>query len=530
MANPGYQRIVGVPLGTTYNFPASTDLQNRMIERCVLTCDTTLGPITINMPAIASLGGFLNMQIVVVDVANNALVNNITVNADGTDLINGLSNNIIATNGAIISYAVASVDAPDLWTATINNLIPSGAIVSPFLTNLVYVDAVNGDDTTGLPYRIDKSFQTIAAAEAVANPGDTIYVYPGLNNLAAAIGVTNLNYYFCPGAIVRSAGAIINAISGEFFNIFGYARFVSTGGTAMTFDLGSVVQIQCDSIDGRLQAVSVDGGAFVSIVVNGADGIVALGNGVIVNESNIGDGTVCHVVTPVLNAGATAFATIGPGSDTLIASCNCSGEIISRNGAIDAFAVNHIGGILTIRGNSRKVLIAGGASTLNLHPLAGAAARLTYYGDIICPSAGLNVQLGAGIALIYGNLHGGNINLGGGKMIVTGSNGIHQWFGQTTCGSNADAVEVDGGVLYHEGRVVNTSAGLLANGYRVNAEKCLALRGGNSISLASAAGISIDDGGGLLTVLLYGQVVANKAAAATVVPGVGSLIVDADVV
>ena len=59
--------------------------------------------------------------------------------------------------------------------------------------NVVYVDAVNGDDTTGASGNHDLPFLTIAAALAAASSGDTVMVYPGTydeSGLTIPTGVT----------------------------------------------------------------------------------------------------------------------------------------------------------------------------------------------------------------------------------------------------------------------------------------------------------------------------------------------------
>lgn len=530
MANPGYTRIVGVALGTTYNFPATIDLQNRMIERCVLTCDTSGGPITINMPAIADLGGFLNLEVVIVDVGNNASVNNITVNASGTDLINSAANNIINTNRAIVTYKIASVDSPDMWTATLSNLTPAA---TPFLTNLVYVDAVNGNDATGLPYRIDKPFQTITAAQAVAAAnGDTVYVYPG-SYVETNLGTDGVTYWFCPGASVSGAGTIFQALNGEIYRVYGSGVFKSTVGNAIDLDNGAVINLECDSIQAGAvlggQGINVDGGSTLFARITGnvvGAGILSSGNGIVINETVVGSGTTAYIECTSITANATAFATVAPASDTCVAECHVSGTITTINAAIDAFCINIVGGRVVTSGTCVKRQAGGGAAAILLHPAAGISARLRHTGDVICPKTGINVQLSAGIAVIYGNLNNGNIALGGGVMKVTGGSGIHEFYGQMTCDTNDFAIQVSGGKLYHDGRNVNTSPG--AGGYSFGVDKALILRGGNSI--VTSAGTSISDAGGGLTVLLYGEVVANTAAAGTVVAGVGTLTVDGNVV
>lgn len=66
--------------------------------------------------------------------------------------------------------------------------------------NLVYVDAVNGDDGTGQRGVLGKAFETPEAAEAAATTADTIVVYPGSHTIATALGTKNCKWRLMPGA------------------------------------------------------------------------------------------------------------------------------------------------------------------------------------------------------------------------------------------------------------------------------------------------------------------------------------------
>jgi hypothetical protein len=69
-------------------------------ETVRLFCDTTLAPVIITLPPISQLLGFWNVKIFVVDVSNNAVANNITVNADASNTIDTGASIIININGA----------------------------------------------------------------------------------------------------------------------------------------------------------------------------------------------------------------------------------------------------------------------------------------------------------------------------------------------------------------------------------------------------------------------------------------------
>jgi hypothetical protein len=69
------------------------------IQAIHLQCDTTAAPVNIQLPTIAQMAGFLNFQIFINDVSNNAATNNITLLIAGSDLINHAATAVINTNG-----------------------------------------------------------------------------------------------------------------------------------------------------------------------------------------------------------------------------------------------------------------------------------------------------------------------------------------------------------------------------------------------------------------------------------------------
>jgi len=70
----------------TYNLIANPSWALAQFQEVRLECDTTTGPVTINLPAISTLAISTNLKLIVVDATANASVNNITINAGSTGL------------------------------------------------------------------------------------------------------------------------------------------------------------------------------------------------------------------------------------------------------------------------------------------------------------------------------------------------------------------------------------------------------------------------------------------------------------
>ena len=70
----------------TYNLIADPSWALAQFQEVRLECNTALGPVTINLPAISTLAQSTNLKLFVVDATANASVNNITINAGTTGL------------------------------------------------------------------------------------------------------------------------------------------------------------------------------------------------------------------------------------------------------------------------------------------------------------------------------------------------------------------------------------------------------------------------------------------------------------
>jgi hypothetical protein len=103
--------------------------------------DTTSGAITVNLPA-----GVAGSIVAVSDYANTAATNNITIDPNGTDKINGVAGNaIISTNGAAITLIY--IDSTRGWK-DINDATLNVTATSPF------VAATGGTITTSGDFKI----------------------------------------------------------------------------------------------------------------------------------------------------------------------------------------------------------------------------------------------------------------------------------------------------------------------------------------------------------------------------------------
>ena len=99
----------------TYDLIADPSWALLQFQEVRLECDTTLGPVTINLPAISTLATSTNLKLFIIDAEpfGNASVNNIIINAGYTDSGDGLVQDtfdnetttqlVLNTNGGSVS-------------------------------------------------------------------------------------------------------------------------------------------------------------------------------------------------------------------------------------------------------------------------------------------------------------------------------------------------------------------------------------------------------------------------------------------
>ena len=136
--------------------------------------------------------------------------------------------------------------------------------------NLLWVDAVNGNDATGQRGRLQLPFLTLGAAKTAAVSGDTIVVLPGTyseKNLAK----NGVNWHFYNGAVVSYSGAVGGGIFDT--NTYGSAcTFVVSGNGVFKVTSepspvpliksgqgGDNIKIECDRIEAIGSALDAAG-------------------------------------------------------------------------------------------------------------------------------------------------------------------------------------------------------------------------------------------------------------------------------
>ena len=142
--------------------------------------------------------------------------------------------------------------------------------VSVRVGNMLWVDAVNGNDSTGTRGKAYLPFLSCGAAKAAASSGDTILVLPGTYN-EKNLAKNGVNWFFFPGAVVAfngtgTGGIFDTATAGVTcsFTVSGSGVFkiVAESGASAVINLNfttDVITVRCESISGLGACASSQG-------------------------------------------------------------------------------------------------------------------------------------------------------------------------------------------------------------------------------------------------------------------------------
>lgn len=97
----------------------------------------------------------------------------------------------------------------------------------------LFVDGVNGNDSSAEPFNRDRPYLTLAAAKAAAISGNLIYVWPGSYTVAESLAKNEVNWNFEPGTTVTRTDTDPSGIwddGGEAmtFVVAGHGTFIRT--------------------------------------------------------------------------------------------------------------------------------------------------------------------------------------------------------------------------------------------------------------------------------------------------------------
>lgn len=144
---------------------------------------------------------------------------------------------------ALRTYTFPDNSGTVILNTTITPLISAlSANNSSFISsNVVWADALSGNDLTGTRERADRPFKSLNAAQGAAVSGDTIIVHPGVytdNNL----GKAGVDWFFEKNAVISGSAPTLPVFqySSLSYNVYGSATFTMSGNIVPTAGTGLI--------------------------------------------------------------------------------------------------------------------------------------------------------------------------------------------------------------------------------------------------------------------------------------------------
>jgi hypothetical protein len=191
----------------TYNLLANSLWQTLVLQEVRLECDTSLAPVTINLFEISELNRLWNVKIYITDISANASVNNIIVNASGSDTIDSTGNTqrIISNDGVSAVFAVVNQTQ---WVA-----LESSVASTPIPTSISYglfSQIESSADVVGLGEQtlLGAGVGTLTTPDNAFKVGDSFHLKMG--GLLSSANNENIEFRIKSGSVILEDSGIVN--------------------------------------------------------------------------------------------------------------------------------------------------------------------------------------------------------------------------------------------------------------------------------------------------------------------------------
>jgi hypothetical protein len=353
-----------IKISGTYNLQASFGYNLLQENEIYLECDTSLAPVTINLPLISDFDGLLNMKVYVTDLSNNAFTNNILILPASGDTINSFGSITIDNNSGSVSISIASTNK---WIAydshnsfpigTSYNTIQDEGVALPQRTVIDFVgDSVTASDVGGETQVKVQAYNTIQD-EGSALPQRSVIDFQGGGVAVTDNGTkTIVTVPYIPPSINYG----LFAQTSDSLSVSGVLEqsIIGSGvGTltvpANSFQVGDSFQA---SLDGLLSCV---GSATLHIHVKTLGGVILADTGIIAMDTTTAKSWLLTLYFTIRNVGVNTVASISSGglfSYIKNAGTNFEGYVLStiNNTTFDTTISNTL--VITAQWNTANVI------------------------------------------------------------------------------------------------------------------------------------------------------------------------------
>jgi hypothetical protein len=277
--------------------------------------------------------------------------------------------------------------------------------------NLLWVDKINGNNSSALRGRMDRPFATLTAAKLAAVSGDTIAVLPG-SYAEVDLAANGVNWFFYPGALISAVTggtkAIFDVASTMTFRVDGYGEFAHTG-TGLNDSVLSILSTAAPSISFKCSKMSAFGGPTINVDTTTVSIFSVLLEADLIDNTGAEDAisivasltSLCFSIQAISITVGTGYALYSAGGSLSLT----ADKIVSQTGT----AITVQGGAVDvssrlIQGGAKGVEYYSGTIVLNrariVATTAAAGSRAVYLGG--GPTTGMtaNVRLVACVLIV----------------------------------------------------------------------------------------------------------------------------------
>lgn len=171
----------------TYNLVADPSWALLQFQEVRLECDSTLGPVTINLPAISELATSTNLKLFIIDATNTSGINNITINSGSTTppIYDTFDNSttiqlVLNTNGSSVSLQNITTNQ---WLAIESNVaIATSAEVLPYYLEWNFGGATFPSSLYNATWKF-RSPLAVQLTDEIFTAGNSLYNVPAVLQL-----------------------------------------------------------------------------------------------------------------------------------------------------------------------------------------------------------------------------------------------------------------------------------------------------------------------------------------------------------
>lgn len=202
--------------------------------------------------------------------------------------------------------------------------------------NVVFVDAIFGNDATGQRQDETRPFLTLAAASTAAIPGDTVYVWPGDYSVSTNLVSDGIAWFFSTDVVVTATAIPFNTtVLTQTLTVTGYGNFIGVG-VPIIIASGISINFYAQTITSDSNAVTILSGTNNRLFIYDSISTTSIAEYALIINGGVNNITVPNI---------SSSSVTGPGGAIMVDIINAPPQSLTT---IHVNNIQSIGGIAVI--------------------------------------------------------------------------------------------------------------------------------------------------------------------------------------